>query len=63
MATSKSVTSKVRAKSAAVPYVDEKRDHRDLVVITAIRTAFEIVREDDNDAGGTYPLSPKIPMC
>jgi hypothetical protein len=51
----------IRRKSAAepvqVPYVDEKRDHRDLVIITAISTALEIVRHDDNDAADILQLA------
>lgn len=42
---------------AQVPYIDEKRDHRDLVVITAIRTAIEIIGHDDSDAADILQLA------
>jgi hypothetical protein len=55
-------TAKARAKSAGIPgdsarYVDHERDQRDFVVITAIRTALEIVRHDDNDAADILQLA------
>jgi hypothetical protein len=48
---------KIRAESAAVPYIDDKRDYRDLVVITAIRTAIQMIADGSDDADDILRLA------
>jgi len=51
-------TPKISRKSAAapiperamVPYTDDARDHRDLIIGSAIRAAINIIANDDNEA-------------
>jgi hypothetical protein len=50
MATPKNDTPRVRAKSAAVPYVDDARDYRDVVLLNAIKAAIQLI-EDSEEPG------------
>ena len=58
-------TPKISRKSAAAPiperamvhYTDDARDHRDLIIGSAIRAAINIIANDDNEAADILRLA------